>query len=43
LKAAQEHRQQADKLHWEGVFADYLELVRQTRALPIYRTPAFTT
>ena len=28
LKAAEEHRQQVDKLRWEGVFADYLELVR---------------
>ncbi len=29
LKAAEEHRQQVDQLRWEGVFADYLELVRK--------------
>lgn len=29
LKAAEEHRQQSDKLRWEGTFADYLELVRE--------------
>jgi serine protein kinase len=29
LKAAEEHRLQADKLHWEGTFADYLEIVRK--------------
>jgi serine protein kinase len=29
LKAAEEHRLQADKLRWEGTFADYLEVVRQ--------------
>jgi serine protein kinase len=29
LKAAEEFRQQADKLRWEGTFADYLEIVRQ--------------
>jgi serine protein kinase len=29
LKAAEAHRQQADKLRWEGTFADYLEIVRK--------------
>jgi hypothetical protein len=29
LKAAEEHRHQADKLRWEGTFADYLEIVKQ--------------
>lgn len=29
LKAAEEHRQQADKLRWEGAFSDYLEVVRK--------------
>ena len=27
LKQAEEHRQQADKLYWEGTFKDYLDLV----------------
>ena len=30
LKAAEAHRLQADKLHWEGTFAAYLDLVRET-------------
>jgi len=29
LKAAEEHRQQVDKLRWEGTFADYLEIIRE--------------
>lgn len=29
LKAAEEHRLQADKLHWEGTFADYLEIISE--------------
>ncbi|GAB4457553.1 MAG: PrkA family serine protein kinase [Armatimonadaceae bacterium] len=29
LKAAQDYRQQADKLRWEGTFSDYLEVVRE--------------
>ena len=29
LKAAEEHRQQADKLRWEGTFADYLDIVKK--------------
>ena len=29
LKAAEEHRHQADKLRWEGTFAEYLEIVKQ--------------
>ncbi len=27
LKQAEEHRQMADKLHWEGTFKDYLDIV----------------
>lgn len=27
LKQAEEHRQTADKLHWEGTFKDYLDIV----------------
>ena len=29
LKAADEYRQQTDKLRWSGTFADYLEVVRE--------------
>lgn len=29
LKAADEYRAQADKLKWDGTFADYLEIVRE--------------
>jgi serine protein kinase len=29
LKAAEEQRKQADKLRWEGTFADYLEIIRK--------------